>query len=285
MLNSASLLYFSSKVYFSLRLAKEKKPKRSVLNKCITGISIFVEVFGLLSIWIVIAAYLEEFLLLFIAVSMIVSGALTFKSIPKTLQQQNKQQQQNNHDCLQQQQEQQHKPQPLETNIYIMTSMISSWICPFTVLIDHFTFSQLGKNERTKWRKYFLTINSMAGFGLILIYLSIVAFCMNFWESCFTEENIAPITHCFKINANLSSNVSQSNFTWLKLCSVYENCTRILRNCSDGEASMDMLLMTILPKLIGIIFLCAVTTVVLQILGKLFYIFDNKVVLSCQFSI
>ncbi len=97
---------------------------------------------------------------------------------------------------------------------------------------------------------------------LIISAIALTLSCSNLLQ---TSEG-GPIIHCFQNTS--SPNATNQTYSWVKICSSADDCQSDLRSCKEEEQPMDLVLKTVIPKIIlPLIFASLTSSIALQMMG------------------
>ncbi len=148
------------------------------------------------------------------------------------------------------------------------TAIISSWISPVTVWYNFIADSYLSEKEReknTSKRKLFLLIVSSTTIFIEFTFISIIALIISFSDILPLSEG-SLLLHCIQNSSFV--NETNTNFSWIKLCTFNQDCQIERRICENGERPMDLILNNILPYIYLVLMFGWIGLVGLQIFGS-----------------
>jgi hypothetical protein len=148
-----------------------------------------------------------------------------------------------------------------ESRSILIIAVLTSWITTCTVWSNNFSY-----------QSFFLITSSVISFIVHTLGLSSIYIYTNFGELSLTS--LAPMTHCFLREENISQNMTFMNFSknnifnLIRLCSNSDPCEPIQRLCLEFEKPTDYFYLVVGPIGFSCLIISLLASVCLQNLGN-----------------
>lgn len=294
--NLTTILMVSWEIYFQHRHAYDPNSERSLMNTAAVTFFILVQLVSHVMSWTIIYLYIAEWTFLCLGFNILVTWLATKRAMAND----------SNDDKIKNKSEYQPKNKKFDYSAAILSSWISPCSiyymaeCCFKqdekfqqhdeqlkdqqheqqkseqkdiqpqekpLLLVHQQqeeVTNLKKTQQVSKKLMFIIINSSTIIQLLVV--SVIALILSSSNVLQTSKG-GPIIHCTE--NTWSPNVKNQSFSWIKVCwSASEECQSNVRFCEVGELSTDLVLNTVIPKIIIFIFLSGVSSFALQLMGN-----------------
>jgi hypothetical protein len=248
--NILTLLWIPLEFNMTHGQAYRNGAERSFLNKIATVFFVLLQLVNNIGTWILIYVCIQQFTYLFILVLIATHFYLT--------------------SFVARQVSKDPSVKKGEVATSLWTSVISSWISPLDDLFPLYIEKKMKKKARSELQNYsrWKIIFFVYPF-VLLVYIAILALILNV-SNILEETDKGPIIHCLKSEENMTTSINNtvSNFSWISICSVNENCHGDTRFCDSEEQSFDII-KTIVYYSFFLPLVSLISSVALQVMGKI----------------
>ena len=244
--NIGFLFFTSLHVFMNNRICKSKHPvKRTSLNKIVTIFMILVQLLAFISLWSILAAYFQEFILFPIVVSIILNYGLA------------------RYVCTDISLDEMHNVNSTimtakcnESHLFFWTYVISGWISPCSVIFDYITISEIKKvKPKFKLQKNLLKLTYLVNFAGIVTCLLILLLLKHF--------EVLKLQTTFDCKQNITN--STNFLSWNHIGALTGKYHPVSTLCEEG---LDKTLFWLLPLFFAFpMGVCVITWMSLQFIG------------------
>jgi len=255
----------TSKLFFAQRLGKYADTDPPIKHLLFVSPFIMCQNIGLLATWIVLTAYIREYVIVCIFlltgfVYLTLQG-FVFRWTTKNMA----------IDAISNGVLQSKEANRRSQNIFVV-AILTSWISPCSVWCNNIVY----RAKKYSWflANYFLLLSSISSvFSLTISLLSLYS--VTNLSSLIQNKTNVPVSHCVNQYSNENSKFRVSNNdSWIYICQSDERCKPVIRLCGKDEEPTDALLKYIIPILLSILLLSVLSSCCLQFLGdyeKMFF--------------
>jgi ankyrin repeat protein len=213
---------------------------------------------GILAVWIVLTAYIREYVILCI---FLLTGLvyLTLQGFVFRWTSNNMAT-----DAILNGVDQPDEAKRRSQNVFFV-AIVTSWISPCSVWCNNIAY----RAKKFSWflANYFLLISSISCvFSLTIAVLSLYA--VTDGNIIMQNQTNVPVLHCFNHYSNENSTIIMlSNLSWNFICYSEDRCKPVVRLCGEDEEPTDVLRKQVIPSLLTMLLLSLLSSICLQFLG------------------